>query len=140
MALGYAISLPRVIVNDQWEVFKAILQGQKQPPVLGIAFRHDSDWFAKLTSKFLQERTLMSKSERFANATGAPVPDNTNILTVGRRGPALLQDIWLIEKLAHFDREVIPERRVHAKGWGRMELSRPRTTLQGIRRQPFFRK
>ena len=36
----------------------------------------------------------------------------------GPRGPALLQDIWLIEKLAHFDREVIPERRMHAKGWG----------------------
>jgi len=41
----------------------------------------------------------MSKPERFTNATGAPVPDNTNILTAGRRGPALLQDIWLIEKL-----------------------------------------
>src|SRR3979411_2544689 len=60
----------------------------------------------------------MSKPERFTNATGAPVPDNTNILTAGRRGPALLQDIWLIEKLASFDREVIPERRMHAKGWG----------------------
>ncbi|MGA2883474.1 MAG: catalase [Bryobacteraceae bacterium] len=61
---------------------------------------------------------MTSKPERFTNATGAPVPDNTNILTAGRRGPALLQDIWLIEKLAHFDREVIPERRMHAKGWG----------------------
>jgi catalase len=60
----------------------------------------------------------MSNAERFTNATGTPVPDNTNILTAGRRGPALLQDIWLIEKLAHFDREVIPERRMHAKGWG----------------------
>ena len=60
----------------------------------------------------------MSKPKRFTSATGAPVPDNTNILTAGRRGPALLQDIWLIEKLAHFDREVIPERRMHAKGWG----------------------
>ena len=60
----------------------------------------------------------MSKTERFTNATGSPVPDNTNILTAGHRGPALLQDIWLIEKLAHFDREVIPERRMHAKGWG----------------------
>ena len=56
--------------------------------------------------------------ERFTNATGAPVADNTNIMTAGPRGPALLQDIWLIEKLAHFDREVIPERRMHAKGWG----------------------
>ena len=60
----------------------------------------------------------MSNSERFTSATGAPVPDNTNILTAGRRGPALLQDIWLIEKLAHFDREVIPECKMHAKGWG----------------------
>jgi len=49
---------------------------------------------------------------------GAPVVDNLNIMTAGAPGPALLQDIWLIEKLAHFDREVIPERRMHAKGWG----------------------
>src|SRR5438477_12779171 len=60
----------------------------------------------------------MAKDKRFTNATGSPVADNTNIMTAGRRGPALLQDIWLIEKLAHFDREVIPERRMHAKGWG----------------------
>src|ERR1700678_924984 len=60
----------------------------------------------------------MSKDEIFTNNTGAPVVDNTNIQTAGPRGPALLQDIWLIEKLAHFDREVIPERRMHAKGWG----------------------
>jgi catalase len=53
-----------------------------------------------------------------SHATGAPVVDNVNIQTAGPRGPALLQDIWLIEKLANFDREVIPERRMHAKGWG----------------------
>ena len=52
------------------------------------------------------------------HATGKPVVDNVNIETAGARGPALLQDIWLIEKLAHFDREVIPERRMHAKGAG----------------------
>ena len=52
------------------------------------------------------------------HATGAPVSDNVNIQTIGPRGPALLQDIWLLEKLAHFDREVIPERRMHAKGSG----------------------
>src|ERR1700716_2903580 len=60
----------------------------------------------------------MSTTKRFTNATGAPVADNTNIMTAGPRGPALLQDIWLLEKLAHFDREVIPERRMHAKGSG----------------------
>jgi catalase len=52
------------------------------------------------------------------HATGAPVSDNLNVQTAGPRGPTLLQDIWLMEKLAHFDREVIPERRMHAKGAG----------------------
>lgn len=56
--------------------------------------------------------------EKLTHANGAPVVDNLNIQTAGPRGPALLQDIWLIEKLAHFDREVIPERRMHAKGSG----------------------
>src|SRR5258708_9837206 len=58
------------------------------------------------------------KSRYLTHATGTPVTDNLNILTAGTRGPALLQDVWLIEKLAHFDREVIPERRMHAKGAG----------------------
>src|SRR5437763_2665808 len=64
------------------------------------------------------QEPIMSTENRFTNATGAPVADNTNIMTAGPRGPALLQDIWPIEKLAHFDREVIPERPMHAKGWG----------------------
>ncbi|WP_149088070.1 catalase [Pseudomonas prosekii] len=56
--------------------------------------------------------------KNLTHATGAPVIDNLNSQTAGPRGPALLQDIWLLEKLAHFDREVIPERRMHAKGAG----------------------
>lgn len=51
-------------------------------------------------------------------AAGAPVADNHNVLTSGARGPMALQDVWYLEKLAHFDREVIPERRMHAKGSG----------------------
>jgi catalase len=61
---------------------------------------------------------MTDRAPSMTHATGMPVVDNTNIQTAGPRGPALLQDIWLIEKLAHFDREVIPERRMHAKGWG----------------------
>ena len=49
---------------------------------------------------------------------GAPVPDNNHVMTAGPRGPMLLQDVWFQEKLASFDREVIPERRMHAKGSG----------------------
>ena len=51
----------------------------------------------------------MSTDRIFTNATGAPVADNINIQTAGPRGPALLQDIWLIEKLANFDREQAAE-------------------------------
>ena len=71
---------------------------------------------------------------KLTHANGAPVVDNFNILTAGERGPALLQDIWLIEKLAHFDREVIPERRMHAKGSGAGTLP-SRTTSRRTRRQ-----
>jgi catalase len=56
--------------------------------------------------------------QKLTNAAGAPVADNQNSMTAGARGPVVLQDVWLLEKLAHFDREVIPERRVHAKGSG----------------------
>ncbi|MDR1412628.1 MAG: catalase [Actinomycetes bacterium] len=57
-------------------------------------------------------------TNKLTTAAGAPVADNTNITTAGNRGPAMLQNPWFLEKLAHFDREVIPERRMHAKGSG----------------------
>ncbi|MFX1680367.1 catalase [Mitsuaria sp. CC2] len=51
-------------------------------------------------------------------SAGAPIADNQNSLTAGPRGPVLMQDYQLMEKLAHQNRERIPERVVHAKGWG----------------------
>jgi hypothetical protein len=48
--------------------------------------------------------------------TGAPVWNNNASLTAGERGPILLEDYHLVEKLANFDRERIPERVVHARG------------------------
>ena len=56
--------------------------------------------------------------EKLTNEVGAPIADNENSITAGARGPVLMQDVWLMEKMAHFNREVIPERRMHAKGWG----------------------
>jgi catalase len=58
------------------------------------------------------------EQKKLTTDVGAPVPDNQNSMTAGPRGPMLLQDVWYLEKLAHFDREVIPERRMHAKGSG----------------------
>ena len=54
--------------------------------------------------------------KKLTTAAGCPVADNQNVMTAGPRGPQLLQDVWFQEKIAHFDREVIPERRMHAKG------------------------
>ncbi len=58
------------------------------------------------------------EKKKLTAANGRPIADNQNSQTAGQRGPVMLQDPWLIEKLAHFDREVIPERRMHAKGSG----------------------
>src|ERR1700744_464428 len=55
---------------------------------------------------------------QLTTSAGNPVADNQNSLSAGPRGPLLLQDYQLIEKLAHQNRERIPERPVHAKGWG----------------------
>ncbi|GGX13364.1 catalase [Aquimarina muelleri] len=56
--------------------------------------------------------------KKLTTSAGAPVPNNQKSVTAGHRGPVLLQDYQLLEKLAHQNRERIPERVVHAKGWG----------------------
>lgn len=56
--------------------------------------------------------------DRLTSGHGAPVGDKLNSLTVGPRGPQLLQDITYLDEISHFDRERIPERVVHAKGGG----------------------
>lgn len=60
----------------------------------------------------------MSDKKILTSANGSPIADNQNSKTAGARGPVLIDDYQLIEKLAHFNRENIPERRVHAKGSG----------------------
>ena len=60
----------------------------------------------------------MADRPTMTTTAGNPIADNQNSMTAGARGPVLLQDYQLIEKLAHQNRERIPERVVHAKGWG----------------------
>lgn len=62
--------------------------------------------------------TKNKEAKLLTTSVGAPVADNTNSSTAGKRGPMTLQNPWFIEKMGHFDREVIPERRMHAKGSG----------------------
>lgn len=58
------------------------------------------------------------QTKKLTTNSGIPVSDNQNSLTAGERGPTLIQDHHLVEKLAHFNRERIPERIVHAKAAG----------------------
>ena len=60
----------------------------------------------------------MGKKKSLTIAHGNPIADNQNSLTVGPRGPLLMQDYQLLEKMATFNRERVPERVVHAKGSG----------------------
>ena len=61
---------------------------------------------------------MKKKPKKLTTAFGIPVADDQNSMTAGERGSVLIQDAHLLEKLAHFDRERIPERVVHAKGAG----------------------
>lgn len=61
---------------------------------------------------------MENKKKKLTTASGIPYVENENSMTVGPRGPILLQDFILHEKMAHFNRERIPERVVHAKGSG----------------------
>src|SRR5271169_6228985 len=58
------------------------------------------------------------KNTAMTTDAGRPVGDNQNSLTVGPRGPVVFEDVLLFEKMAHFNRERVPERVVHAKGSG----------------------
>ena len=66
----------------------------------------------------MSKKPSSHKPPTLTTAAGNPVVDNQNSLTAGPRGPVLLGDFHLLEKMAHFNRERIPERVVHAKGSG----------------------
>src|ERR1700733_512045 len=72
-------------------------------------------WLVAIT---FEMKPMTNKPEIMTTTGGNPIADNQNSLSAGPRGPLLLQDYQLLEKLAHQNRERIPERTVHAKGSG----------------------
>lgn len=68
--------------------------------------------------KFSYFITHFQNPDTLTNSTGTPIWDKSTALTVGPRGPMLMQDVVYMDQMAHFDRERIPERVVHAKGAG----------------------
>jgi len=61
---------------------------------------------------------MTEDKKKYTTTFGIPVGEDQNSLTAGERGPVLIQDMHLLEKIMHFDRERIPKRVVHAKGAG----------------------
>lgn len=53
----------------------------------------------------------MNEHKKLTNEVGAPIAENEHSLTSGPRDPVALQDVWLLEKIAHFNCKVIPKRR-----------------------------
>ena len=64
----------------------------------------------------INDDCLMTTKKTMTTNAGTPVAENQNVQTAGPHGPMLMQNVWYMEKLAHFTRERIPERVVHAKG------------------------
>ena len=82
----------------------------------------------------------MKQNQKLTTAAGVPVPDNNNSLTAGARGPQLMQDVWYLEKIGHFNREVIPERRMHAKGAGAFGIFRVTQDITRYTRAALFNR
>jgi len=70
----------------------------------------------KVTNQLKEFSISKSEPDQLTTSTGEPIGDKLNVLTAGPRGPMLLQDYVFLDEMAHFDRERIPERVVHAKG------------------------
>src|SRR5690606_18665464 len=109
--LGFFISAFSIVCVDSkhWSQSARVLRIGVIPPALPAQ--------VVKAARPLKELHMTDKP-RLTSVAGAPVAENQNSMTAGARGPMLLQDVWFLEKLAHFDREVIPERRMHAKGSG----------------------
>lgn len=78
--------------------------------------------------------------KRLTTNQGVPVGDNQNSRTAGSRGPTLLEDYHLIEKIAHFDRERVPERVVHARGAGAHGIFKVTNSMKDYTKALFLAK
>ena len=97
-----------------------------------------SPLIAASVAMILHAGSAVAAEQVLTRSTGAPVGDNQNSLTAGPMGPTLLQDHHLIEKLAHFDRERIPERVVHPRGTGAHGVFKATADLSDITRAAPF--
>ena len=85
-------------------------------------------------------QTVESEESTLTTQQGIPVADDQNTLRIGARGPALLEDFHFREKLFHFDHERIPERVVHARGYGAHGFFELTDSLSDVTRADIFQR
>ena len=85
-------------------------------------------------------QTASGGQPRLTTQQGVPVADDQNTLRVGERGPSLLEDFHFREKIFHFDHERIPERVVHARGFGAHGFFEPYESLSELTRADLFQR
>src|SRR5262249_58668047 len=85
-------------------------------------------------------QTASGGRPRLTTQQGVPVSDDQNTLRAGERGPSLLEDFHFREKIFHFDHERIPERVVHARGFGVHGFFENYESLAGITRADLFQR
>ena len=86
---------------------------------MGLRNREINVALIRISFKTKKKEILQAMQKTtITTSSGSPIDDNQNSMTAGPRGPILAQDFHLLDKLAHFARERIPERVVHAKGAG----------------------
>ena len=85
-------------------------------------------------------QTASDTAQRLTTQQGIPVSDDQNTLRAASRGPSLLEDFHFREKIFHFDHERIPERVVHARGFGAHGFFEPYESLSDITRADFLQR
>lgn len=75
-------------------------------------------WLRGFLASGVDTDFFFQRPDVLTTGAGNPIGDKLNLMTVGPRGPLLVQDVVFTDEMAHFDRERIPERVVHAKGAG----------------------
>jgi hypothetical protein len=96
-------------------------------PLLGAKRRFRKVWqlpFGKCPWSFCALILSIQVSDTLTTSHGHPIDDKANTMTIGERGPVPIQDFTFLDEMAHFDRERIPERVVHAKGAGWLPYDR----------------
>ncbi|QKS70150.1 catalase [Paenalkalicoccus suaedae] len=79
-------------------------------------------------------------SKKLTTNQGVPIRDNQNSRTAGENGPILLEDYQLLEKIAHFDREKVPERVVHARGFGAHGVFKVKNSMKRYTKAKFLQE